>query len=222
MAILSDLNPNSDNPRKIDDQELRMLKKSLEKFGDLSGFVLNRVSNQLISGHQRQKVLPQNSEIIILERYDKPNKFGTVAIGFVVVDGEKHKYREVLFDESTEKAANIAANQQGGDFNHSILKDWILDLDENSIDLELLGFKDDFLNTLIAPIHGITAPELKEGENDVGQMTFILSNEQQEIIKNALSISNKIAPIEDGINKNKNGNLLARICEMFISQNEHS
>lgn len=150
---LSELKPNPNNPRDIDEKELEMLKKSLDKFGDLSGFVVNKVTGNIVSGHQRKKVLPSDSEIVITEQYEKPNAKGTIAIGYVVVDGEKHKYREVLFDEATEKAANIAANQQGGNFNLPALKEWVMELDELSIDLDLLGFKDDFLQTLIAPIH---------------------------------------------------------------------
>ena len=150
---LSELNRNPENPRDIDEKELTMLRKSLDKFGDLSGFVVNVVSGNLVSGNQRSKVLPSVSKIEITERYEKPNAKGTIAIGYVVVDGEKHKYREVLFDEATEKAANIAANQQGGNFNLPALKEWVMELDELSIDLDLLGFKDDFLQTLIAPIH---------------------------------------------------------------------
>ena len=207
---LSELNRNPENPRDIDEKELTMLRKSLDKFGDLSGFVVNVVSGNLVSGNQRSKVLPSVSKIEITERYEKPNAKGTIAIGYVVVDGEKHKYREVLFD------------QQGGNFNLPALKEWVMELDELSIDLDLLGFKDDFLQTLIAPIHEIDAPILKTGENEVGQMTFILSNEQQEIVNRAMDLANSLGEIKDSINKNKNGNLLARICEVFITQNEHS
>lgn len=156
---LSELKPNPKNPRDIDEKELEMLKKSLDKFGDLSGFVVNKVTGNIVSGHQRKKVLPSDSEIVITEQYEKPNAKGTIAIGYVVVDGEKHKYREVLFDEATEKAANIAANQQGGNFNLPALKEWVMELDELSIDLDLLGFKDDFLQTLIAPIHQANGDE---------------------------------------------------------------
>ena len=53
-------------------------------------------------------------------------------------------------------------------------------------------------------------------------MTFILSNEQQEIVNRAMDLANSLGEIKDSINKNKNGNLLARICEVFITQNEHS
>ena len=53
---LKDLKPNPGNPRKITDERLSMLKKSIETFGDLSGFVYNRTTQRLSGGHQRQKV----------------------------------------------------------------------------------------------------------------------------------------------------------------------
>ena len=157
---LGDLNPNPKNPRKIDDEELTMLKGSLEKFGDLSGFVFNKQSNQLISGHQRSKVLPPDSEIVITETYPTPNQFGTTAIGYVLVNGEKHKYREVSVDEKIERAMNVAANQNGGNFDLEILPDFIKDLP----DLDILGFKKHELEDLLAPLPEIKLEEKEEKE----------------------------------------------------------
>ena len=106
---LSDLSPHPGNPRRIGDAELERLRKAIDEFGDLSGFVFNRKTKRLVGGHQRQKVMPEGSEIEILTRYKKPTRTGTVAEGYVHHNGERYTYREVSWDEQKEMAANIAA-----------------------------------------------------------------------------------------------------------------
>ena len=57
-------------------------------------------------------------------------------------------------------------------------------------------------------------PELKEGDRDTQcTMTFVLSQEQVSIIKEALK---KCGPIEDETNTNGNGNKLAEICKEYL------
>lgn len=57
-------------------------------------------------------------------------------------------------------------------------------------------------------------PELKEGDRDTQcTMTFVLSQEQVEIIKEALK---KCGPIQDDTNTNGNGNKLAEICKEYL------
>lgn len=57
-------------------------------------------------------------------------------------------------------------------------------------------------------------PELKEGDRDTQcTMTFVLSQEQVEIIKEALK---KCGPIQDETNTNGNGNKLAEICKEYL------
>ena len=57
-------------------------------------------------------------------------------------------------------------------------------------------------------------PELKSGDRDTQcTMTFVLSQEQVEIIKEALK---KCGPVEDETNTNGNGNKLAEICKEYL------
>ena len=149
---ISQLTPNPRNPRKISDKQMAMLKKSLVQFGDLSGFIVNVRSGNIVSGHQRQKALPPDAEIVITDRHKEPTKTGTVSEGHILIDGEKFKYREVDWDEVTEKAGNLAANKHGGDFDLSILNEWLLELDAHNIDMDLVGFTKEELEGLMAPI----------------------------------------------------------------------
>ncbi len=137
---IKNLNPHKKNPRKISDKKLDVLKKSLAKFGDLSGFVYNRRTATLISGHQRQKSLPPNSKIKIDVNYETPTKANTVAEGYVMVDGERFKYREVDADPTWEMEALLAANKHSGEWDKDLLKLAVIDLPD--LDLEIAGFDD--------------------------------------------------------------------------------
>lgn len=144
--MLGALNP---NPRTIDNKHLEMLKKSLIEFGDLSGFVYNIKARNLVSGHQRQKVLPKDSEIVILNRYSPPTPSGTVADGYAVINGEKFKYREVDWTREKADAAMIAANQHGGEFEKNTLKEILSELKFFEMDMDLTGFTEAELPKLI-------------------------------------------------------------------------
>lgn len=140
QTCLADLAPNPRNPRKITDDKLAQLKKSLDKFGDLSGVVFNVRSGQLVGGHQRVKVLPQGAQVVVSRAHEVATPAGTVREGHVVVDGERFAYREVDWDDATEKAANLAANQGAGTFDMPAVSEWLTELDDAGFDLDLTMF----------------------------------------------------------------------------------
>lgn len=164
---IKDLKPNKKNPRKISAKKLDALKSSLEKFGDLSGFVFNRRTKTLVSGHQRQKTLPQDATIKIEIKHEVPTAAMTVAEGYVIIGEERFKYREVDADETWEMEALLAANKHGGDWDRDLLKVAIADLP--GIDLSVTGFdipELEAMNIHVAPISigAVTAPESFEPE----------------------------------------------------------
>ena len=136
---VKDLKPNRRNPRKISDKRLAMLKESLFKHGDLSGFVFNVRNKTLNGGHQKLKVIPPNSKIVIEHKYDKPTECGTVAVGYVLIGDERFKYREVDWDEQTEIEAMIAANKHQGEWDREILK--LVAADFKGLDWKRAGFE---------------------------------------------------------------------------------
>ncbi|RYF52410.1 MAG: hypothetical protein EOO38_00295 [Cytophagaceae bacterium] len=141
---LSSIKPNPKNPRKITDQKLQMLRASLARFGDLSGIVVNRTSgHQLVGGHQRLKAFAElGAQNAIIERtYDRPTSAGTVAAGYIQIDGERYSYREVVWDSDAEAiAANLAANAQAGDWDLPEVADMLRELRDFDIDLDLTMF----------------------------------------------------------------------------------
>lgn len=140
VDYVKDLAANPQNPRKITDEKLQLLRKAVHEHGDLSGIVFNRKSGNLVSGHQRAKVFGPDAEITILEKFKKPTRTGTVATGFINIDGEKFVYREVLWDAAKEKAASLAANRSAGDWDNDLLADWLRELDEFGVDSDLTMF----------------------------------------------------------------------------------
>jgi hypothetical protein len=136
------------NPRKITPEQLKMLADSLRRFGDLSGLILNVLTNHLVGGHQRVKVLG-SAPVKITKRYDKPTPNGTTAEGFVIFEGERYTYREVSWDAATENAAMIAANKHGGDWDFPMLSELLLELDTGEFDVSLTGFSDQELEKMV-------------------------------------------------------------------------
>lgn len=217
------LKPNPKNPRKVTDAKLAMLKNAMARFGDLGGIVVNRRSGgQIVGGHQRQKVIPRDAEITIEHAYAKPTAAGTVAEGAVMLGGERFAYREVDWDEATEKAANIAANKGAGDFDMPQLSEWLDELQHADFDLDLTMFDADDRNMFERP--SVAADDewdealekVARGEQSgVREMAFMLSAEQVEVIKDRLQKMKDLGPFVDTGNSNSSGNALARLAELY-------
>lgn len=169
---IQDLKANPKNPRTITDKRKAMLRKALLEFGDLSGFVYNAKTKHLVSGHQRKDAFDADAVITIQQKYKKPTKNGTTAVGFVELNGERFSYREVLWDEKREKAATIAANKSAGEWDNEILSEWLTELsDDLDLDLDLTMFEDDEMDKMIA-----RTTTVKEHERVIEQETqFIVA-----------------------------------------------
>jgi hypothetical protein len=124
-----------------------MLKASMQEFGDLSGIVVNIRTGQLCGGHQRVKNLNPSWEI---KKKAHKDKVGTVAIGYIETPYGQWQYREVDWNEQKEKAANVAANKHGGDFELNKLSEILQELENNYYNHNLLGFNQNEFNKLLA------------------------------------------------------------------------
>lgn len=146
---LSDLTPAPYNPRKISDKKLAMLQKAMAEFGDLSGIIFNRRTGRLIGGHQRLKVFSPDWPI---SKEPHEDVLGTVALGFIESPWGRWVYREVDWDDTKEKAANVATNKHGGEWDFPLLSELMVELDTGEFDMELTGFNEKELQKLLAPI----------------------------------------------------------------------
>lgn len=134
---ISDLAGNPENPRSITDAKKAMLAKALKRFGDLSGIVYNVETKHLVGGHQRINSFDPSDAIIVLKRYSKATAQGTVLEGYIETKNGRFSYRQVMWDETTEKAANIAANAGAGEWDTEKLQAWIDDLSSFDLNFDL-------------------------------------------------------------------------------------
>lgn len=96
LSSIEQLRPAPYNPRDITEKAAKGLRASIKRFGDLSGITWNAQTGHVVSGHQR---LAQLMEL-----------GGVLEGGAIVAQGKRFPVRVVHWDETTEKAANIAAN----------------------------------------------------------------------------------------------------------------
>ena len=119
------MRPDPANPRRISDQELEALTRSIREFGLVDPIIARREDKTVIGGHQR---------LLAARR-----------LGYKIVP-------VVLVDLTTEKAQllNVALNKITGSFDQELLARLLSDLNQTpEIDLTLSGFGDDELKKLL-------------------------------------------------------------------------
>jgi len=118
---ISKINPSKYNPRKDlqpGDSEYEKLKKSILEFDMVEPLVINKRTGNLISGHQRIKILKE---------------LGKTEVESVIVE----------LSETKEKALNLALNKISGEWDSLKLKDILEELDCGQLDdIEITGFDD--------------------------------------------------------------------------------
>ncbi len=122
---IGDLRPDPANPRRISDQELETLTRSISEFGLIDPIIARREDKMVIGGHQR----------LLAAR----------KLGYKTVP-------VVLTDLTVEQAhlLNIALNKISGSFDQELLARLLKELQEvPNIDLSLSGFEDDELKKLL-------------------------------------------------------------------------
>ncbi|MGD0354880.1 MAG: site-specific DNA-methyltransferase [Dehalococcoidia bacterium] len=122
---IGDLKPDPANPRRISDQELEALTRSIREFGLIDPIIARREDKTVIGGHQR---------LLAARRLG----YKTVPVVFVDLTMEKARL------------LNIALNKITGSFDQELLARLLSELNQTpEIDLTLTGFDDDDLKKLI-------------------------------------------------------------------------
>jgi len=122
---IGDLRPDPANPRRISEQELETLTRSIREFGLIDPIIARREDKMVIGGHQR----------LLAAR----------KLGYKTVP-------VVLTDLTAEQAhlLNIALNKISGSFDQELLERLLKELQEvPDIDLSLSGFEEDELKKLL-------------------------------------------------------------------------
>jgi len=153
---LADLAPSDYNPRSIDGPSAEGLRNSMELFGDISGLTFNVRTKRLIAGHARRRVIEQlKSDAVVRMQSKTTDKKGTIGYGCIEALGTTWPVRFVDWDETTEKAANLAAN------NPSITGDFTAGVEDILCELGTTSFID------MLRLEEIEWPEYKPPPGDV-------------------------------------------------------
>lgn len=174
---LSDLKKADYNPRRISAFDFANLKKSIADLGDLSGLVWNRRTQRIVGGHQRKEAYQElGGTIVIVEELKKPNSKGTIARGHVTIGDEQYAYREVDWDEQTEKLANLAANRVQGEWDQDKLAELIFEL-KDIPELPAAGFSQNEITEILATVMDVgddsadlTPPEAGKEKSKLGDV----------------------------------------------------
>ena len=154
----SEIHPAGYNPRVIDDEAKKALKRSIKKFGVVGGIVVNkRTDNTIVGGHQKVSILD--------EMYKYPANDYTLRVEMIDVDME------------TEKTLNIALNNGNisGRWDYEKLAQLIPDIDYKDAgltdaDLNMIGV--DYLlqteeeNSIADELDDLMSPIIEEREEE--------------------------------------------------------
>jgi DNA modification methylase len=122
---IDDLRPDPANPRRISDEELETLTRSIREFGLIDPIIARREDKTVIGGHQR---------LLAARRLG----YKTVPVIFV----------DLTIEQS--RLLNIALNKISGSFDQELLARLLSELNEvPDVDLTLSGFGDDELKKLL-------------------------------------------------------------------------
>jgi len=191
---VTDLIPYARNARTHSDEQVAQIAASIKEFG-FNNPILVDGENGIIAGHGRLAAA---------------RKLGLDTVPVI----------ELAHMSDTKKRAYILADNKlamnaGWDFE--LLGVELEELKIDGIDLELTGFGDFHVDPLEE------MPTLPSGDREpFQQMTFNLHDEQAEKVKEAIATSKQLGPFVDTENENSNGNAIARICEIFLMNNDNS
>lgn len=129
--LRSEIHPAPYNPRVIDDEARKLLKRSLKTYGVVGGIVVNRQTGfTIVGGHQKVLILDE------MNKYDTETRENDYLLRVELVD----------MDETTEKQLNIALNNLSmtGRWDYDKLAEMIPEIDYKAAglteaDLSMIG-----------------------------------------------------------------------------------
>lgn len=126
----------------------------------------------------------------------------------------------------TQKRAYIIADNKlalNAGWDNELLALELGELEELGFDLDLTGFSLEEIDALEGVQELDAMPGLPSGDKEpFQQITFTLHDDQAEQVREAMDIARAMGEFVDSPNENGNGNALARVCELFVTQNGNS
>ena len=182
------------NPRKGD---VKSITESIEHNGFYGVVVAQKSTGYVLAGNHRMMAA-------------KAAGLDSLPVAYVDVD-DATALKILLADNRTNDLAT---------YDNKELAELLADV-SNTIGLDGTGFDEAFLDGLITSMSN--APTIAEAfgnlcqdeSREIQQMAFVLHDSQIAIVKQALDIA-LATHSQSEVNQNKNGNALARICEVFL------
>jgi ParB-like chromosome segregation protein Spo0J len=191
--------PYAKNARIHNEAQIAQIAGSIKEFGFNNPVLIDK-DNGIIAGHGR----------VLAAR-----KLGLKEVPTIQLDhlSETQRRAFILADN------RIAMNSH---WDEEILSLELSDL-KDALDLTDLGFEVPELDKLMNGIIPLDEmPDLRIGDREpIQQMTFKLHDDQVDTVDQAIEYVKKNFDIKNELNENSNGNALAMMAELFMTQNAH-
>jgi hypothetical protein len=186
---------------------------------DIDSLVLNPKNNNIHPKEQIERL----AKLIKYQGFRNPvvvsNRTGFVLAGHGRIEAAKLAgLKEVPamfqdFDNEAQEYAYLTSDNAialWAELDLGAVNTEMLDLGPD-FDVDMLGIKD----FVIDPSE-VDLPDLDANDPDCQQVTFVLSNEQKDILDEAIWKAKKEEHCADDINENSNGNALAAIVKRYV------
>lgn len=200
MTSINDLKSDHKNARKRTNQSAELIQESIKRYGAARSIVIDE-DNRILAG---------NGTI------EGAKAAGIKNVRIIETDGD-----EIIAVKRTGLTEHDKVGLALADNRTSDLSDWDAEmLHQLSQEQDISPwFDDDALAEIADNVEALNEmPNLDDADkNPLQQMTFTLSDDQTEIVKEALVVAKDMGQFADTINENSNGNAISRVCELFLS-----
>ena len=201
MASITSLQSDHKNARRRTDRSSELIKESLQRYGAARSIVIDE-DNRILAG---------NGTI------DGAKAAGIKNVRIIETDGD-----EIIAVKRTGLSEEQKVGLALADNRTADLSEWdqaMLHQLSEEHDLTPWFNQEDLAGLLDDDIKALDEmPELSDADKSpLQQQTFTLSDEQAEIVAEAVTVAKDMGPFVDTINENSNGNAIARVCELFLT-----
>jgi ParB-like chromosome segregation protein Spo0J len=191
--------PYAKNARIHNEAQIAQIAGSIKEFGFNNPVLIDK-DNGIIAGHGR----------VMAAR-----KLGLQEVPTIQLDHLSDTQRKAFILADNRIAMNSHWDEEILSLELSDLKD--------ALDLTDLGFEVPELDKLMNGILPLDEmPDLRIGDREpIQQMTFKLHDDQVDTVDQAIEYVKKNFDIKNELNENSNGNALAMMAELFMTQNAH-
>jgi ParB-like chromosome segregation protein Spo0J len=183
---ITDLTPDPENARLHDDKNLKAIQGSLKEFG------------------QRKPIVITEAGVIVAGNgtVEAAKRLGWTEIEAVRVPGDWTPNQIKAFALADNRTAELAS------WDIHVLDEQLWELEQEELDVTLLGFE----SRIVAEVEDPFGLLKDEPRKDATQMTFTVTLEQADVIKEKLKRAKQSKRLIKDENENSNGNALYLIA----------